>query len=383
MRLMPKRKKETMADLSGLPSHDPGIDTSVDLAINWMTRAQDMSTSHDGGVARHYSLKSGWSSSYPETTGYIIPTMLKYDSLKNNENIKLRTKKMLDWLVSIQLPGGGFQGGTIVDHRPVMPVTFNTGQILIGLASGVQEFGDIYRDAMSKAADWLINTQDSDGCFRKNLTPFAIAGEKAYETHVAWGLFEAARIEPSRGYEEAAMANIKWALTKQTKNGWFHDCCLTDPLQPLTHTIGYVFRGVLEAYLFSNEPDFLKSCKKLADGLITTISPEGFLPGRINQDWQGTVKWSCLTGAAQNAYCLLTLYLLTQKTEYKEWALKLNAYLRKTMKTEGPADMKGGIKGSFPVNGGYGQYEYLNWACKFFIDSNLLEKEVQMKEKNA
>ena len=36
---------------------------------------------------------------------------------------------MLDWLVSIQMPSGAFQGGTI-GESPVVPVTFNTGQIL-------------------------------------------------------------------------------------------------------------------------------------------------------------------------------------------------------------------------------------------------------------
>ena len=34
-----------------------------------LERAQDYSSSEDGGVARHYGLLNGWSASYPETTG--------------------------------------------------------------------------------------------------------------------------------------------------------------------------------------------------------------------------------------------------------------------------------------------------------------------------
>ena len=68
-------------------------------------------------------------------------------------------------------------------------MTFNTGQILLGLAAGVAEFGDQYRESMEQAAQWLVDTQDPDGCWRKHSTPFAKAGEKAYETHVSWGLF--------------------------------------------------------------------------------------------------------------------------------------------------------------------------------------------------
>ena len=91
---------------------------------------------------------------------------------------------MLDWFTLIQFPEGGFQGG-LVTHEPRIPVTFNTGQILLGLASGAVWFGEEkYLDAMHRAARWLAATQDADGCWRKFPTPFAAPGEKTYETHV-------------------------------------------------------------------------------------------------------------------------------------------------------------------------------------------------------
>jgi len=34
----------------------------------------------------------------------------------------------------------------------------------------------------------------------------------------------------------------------------------------------------------------------------------------------------------------------------------------------------------WPVSGGYAKFQYPNWACKFFIDSNCLEKEVYQEE---
>src|SRR5205807_2230505 len=158
--------------------------------------AQDNSRTRDGGVARDYSLLGGWNSSYPETTGYLVPTLLAYARFKGGpqaDEARGRARRMLDWLVSIQFPEGGFQGG-LVDETPRVPVTFNTGQILLGLAAGVEEFGDAYRGPMCRAADWLADTLDPDGCWRKHPTPFAQPGEKAYETHVAWGLLEAARL---------------------------------------------------------------------------------------------------------------------------------------------------------------------------------------------
>jgi len=368
-------KVEYYRDRLGLLIQDPGTGRAIEEGIGWLCRAQDNSTSRDGGVARHFSLITGWSTSYPETTGYIVPTLLTYAKLRQDEAIRRRAKRMLDWLVAIQLPDGSFQGGRI-DAKPVVPVTFNTGQILLGLASGVQEFGEEYREPMRRAADWLVKTQDPDGCWRKYPTPFAKPGEKAYETHVAWGLLEAARLEPDKPYAEAALANVRWALGLQQDNGWFHKCCLTDPSQPLTHALGYVLRGILEAYRFTNEAALLHACQKTAEGLLTAIHENGFLPGRLNSNWRGTVPWACLTGSVQIACCWLMLYQYTGETRYRDAARAANRYVRRTMRVEGPPETRGAIKGSFPVYGDYGRYQYLNWACKFFIDSNLLEQAI-------
>ncbi|MFA6262632.1 MAG: hypothetical protein WC760_14300, partial [Bacteroidia bacterium] len=125
-------KRERRRDAAGLPAVDPGSARVLPAVLRWLALAQDRSASHDGGVARDFSLRHGWATSYPETTGYIIPTLLAYARRSGQSEFRDRALRMADWLVGIQLPGGGFQGGKI-DSVPVVPVTFNTGQILIGL----------------------------------------------------------------------------------------------------------------------------------------------------------------------------------------------------------------------------------------------------------
>ncbi len=376
-RLPPMAKEEVKRDRKGVPGEDPGIESVVSEAIGWLGRAQDNNRLGDGGVARDYSLLNGWNASYPETTGYIVPTMIACAKAFEDETLLVRARRMLDWLVEIQLPDGGFQGG-LIDSTPVVPVTFNTGQILIGLAAGAAEFGDVYRSAMERAADSLVKTQDPDGCWRSQPTPFAKPGEKAYETHVAWGLIEAQRVSTGKGYALAALANMRWALTHQKPNGWFDKCCLVDPTQPLTHTLGYVLRGLVEGYLFSQEQFLLDASLKTADGLLQAIRlQDGYLPGRLTRDWQAAVPWSCLTGAVQIAHCWLLLYNITGNRQYREAAYAANRYVRRTVRVDGPEETRGAVKGSFPVDGAYGRFEYLNWACKFFIDANMLEKEVR------
>jgi hypothetical protein len=233
---------------------------------------------------------------------------------------------------------------------------------------------------MIAAADWLVQTQDDDGCWRKHATPYAKPGEKTYETHVAWGLFEAARLEPGKGYAESATKNLAWALSHQSDNGWFSDCCLTDPLNPLTHTIGYALRGLIEGYQFTRDNKILVRANKTAEGVLLALQPDGFLPGRLDNQWRGTVSWSCLTGTAQIAASWLLLYRETGNPHFKRAALAANRYLRGTVRLDGPPETRGAVKGSFPVSGGYVRFQYPNWACKFFIDAISLEKALHERE---
>jgi hypothetical protein len=297
-----------------------------------------------------------------------------------------RARRMLDWLTEIQFPEGGFQGGT-VGAEPRVPVTFNTGQILLGLAAGSRHFGPEYDAAMHRAARWLVETIDADGCWRKFPTPFAAPGEKAYETHVAWGLIEAARASrddsAARQYTKVALQNARWAITKQHDNGWFDSCCLQLPDAPLTHTIGYVLRGLTEIFLYTRDDQVLGAALKTADALALRVRADGFLPGRLDQNWRGRVEWSCLTGSAQIGHSLLLLFKETGRLSYQEAAHALLHYARRTVHIDGPTGLRGGVKGSFPVDGGYGTYEFLNWAAKFLIDAGNAEREERIRSKGG
>lgn len=368
-------RQERRRDRAGLPAEDPGSERVLPALMDWMSLAQDRSASADGGVARSFDLLRGWETSYPETTGYIVPTFIDYAARHDRPDLRERARRMADWLVAIQLPDGGFQGGRI-DSLPVVPVTFNTGQILLGLAAAEAAFGS-YAEAMRRAADWLVATQDADGCWRRNPTPFAAAGEKEYETHVAWGLFEAARIDGSRGYGEAGLRNVHWALSSQGADGWLPKCCLDDPSRPLTHTIGYALRGALEAYRFQPDPALLDAARRIADGLLGVLGADGVLPGRLLPGWRPAVDWICLTGAAQVAICWMMLTRMTGEAHYAHAAFRANAVVRRTVRLDGPPELRGGVKGSFPVDGAYGRYQLLNWAAKFLADSLMLERELR------
>jgi hypothetical protein len=368
-------REERRTDRRGNVDPDAGAAAIVRAALDWLRRAQDNSASHDGGVARDFSLVARWATSYPETTGYIVPTFLECADRLQDEDLRDRARRMLDWLCDIQFPEGGFQGGTI-GATPRVPVTFNTGQILLGLAAGTQRFGDRYRPAMRSAAEWLATALDPDGCWRRHRTPFAKPSDKAYETHVSWGLFEAARVERNDAWIDAAVRQVDWAITRQQANGWVADNCLSDPLQPLTHTIGYWLRGVLEAHRFTGDARFLDAAEKCGRGALDALQPDGALAGRLSADWRPAVSWTCLTGSAQIAHCWLELYRLGGAAAYLDGARRTLSYVRRTVRRSGDPGLVGGVKGSFPVDGGYARFELPNWAAKFLIDACLLEQDI-------
>ncbi len=371
VRLPPAARAERRHDHRDELPPDPGIPEVVDSCVDWLRQAQDRSRSQDGGVAAQYSLLTGWSASYPETTGYIVPTLLEYARQQGDDDARHRARRMLDWLVAIQFDHGGYPGGH-VGAAPKVPVSFNTGQILLGLAAGQREFG-AYAAPLRRAADWLTETQDPDGGWRRHPSPFTAPGDKAYDTHLAWGLLEAASCLGESRYAAAAQANIRWALTRQRANGFIDDCCLDDARRPLTHTLGYALRGIIEGQRGTPDAGLLAAARLTADGLLRCLRDDGFLPGRLTPEWVGAVDWAGLTGTAQVACCWLALYECTGERRYLDAGRRANSFVRRTVRTTGPPEQRGGVKGSHPIDGDYKRYSYVNWAAKFCIDSNLLE----------
>ena len=131
---------------------------------------------------------------------------------------------------------GAFQGG-LITHESV-PVTFNTGQILIGLAAGAARFEDArYLEATRHAATWLRDSLDEDGCWRRFPTPFAQPGEKSYETHVSWGLLEAERVLPGQGFAEVSGGAARRARVRRRMSAMYaaRSRAASQPARPSRH----------------------------------------------------------------------------------------------------------------------------------------------------
>ncbi|HXI09340.1 MAG TPA: prenyltransferase/squalene oxidase repeat-containing protein [Thermodesulfobacteriota bacterium] len=356
----------------------------LEAASRWICSAQD--ASGDGGVARSYSIvyspyfrARGWMPSYPETTGYIIPTMFDYSMLAGNRDAYERAVRMAEWESRVQLDNGAVQGGTIKEKPS--PAIFNTGQVVFGWVRAFKETGDKkFLESALRAGDYLVREQDGDGAWRKNLSDYASGEMKTYtyNTRTAWALLCLYEVTDDTRFRDSALRNIEFALTQQLPNGWFRDNCLFNPAAPLLHTIAYAIRGVLEAGIFLQNPRFIDAAKKSADALLTRQRPDGSLAGRFDRDWAPGVEWSCLTGNAQTGIIWGRLFQVTKNAKYLEGLKKVNRFMKSVqLMTTGNPGIYGGISGSYPLGGNYGRYEVLNWAVKFYMDSLMMEGTVQ------
>jgi hypothetical protein len=358
-----ERYRELARDL--WPGSRNAADRELHLreAVDWIYRAQDATS--DRGVSHSYRLGKGWARSYPETTGYIIPTLLNWAHLSGDDEPRRRALEMADWELTVQDPSGGVP--SLADGSLVV---FDTGQVLFGFLAAYRETGrDAYQQAARQAADWLLEDKDARGAWVENGRP------RVYNARTAWALAEAAHQFGHSAYADRARAFFEWAKGEEVDAGWFRSNCLNDDERPLLHTIAYTAQGQLEAGLLLGNAPLVESARRTARSLAGHVEPSGRMPGRFDKTWKAGAGWACLTGMAQTVIVWRRLDSLSPQPEYAEVADHVIDFLLSThdVLSRHPG-IRGGIRGSFPVNGAYCPYLLPNWATKFFIDALFTER---------
>src|ERR1700691_5236438 len=181
------------------------------LLIDWILNAQRP----DGGVAAYYSLLTGYSDSYPEVTGYIIPTLYDFSATTGDPVSREAAARATHWLLSLQMPSGAFPAGLHAPTSDPQPSVFNTGQILQGLVrANIETHGETEKakilDRAQRAGTWLARIQKPDGSWRG---PRAYQGSAhTYYSMVSLALAQLATESNDPGHAAAADRNLDWVL---------------------------------------------------------------------------------------------------------------------------------------------------------------------------
>lgn len=343
-------------------------------AMGWLCTAHD--TTADDGVSAFYDVAQGrWAPSYPETTGYIIPTFFDYAVFSGEESYRQRALRMAEWLLTLQLDSGAFPMGPLWEDLERKPIVFDTGQIMHGLVRTFEETEDSrFLDAAKRAADWLTDILEPDGSWRKHTF---LEHVHTYNARVTWAVARVYKATGVEKYRQTALRNLAWVMAQQTTDGWFDNAAFSPGEEALTHTLAYTIRGLLESgRILENQP-MIDAARQAADALRHRQAEDGYLRGTYGPGWRSSVSYSCLTGDVQMAIIWFELYKLTSHWPYLKAARAANRYVKEVQGQQtGQPGIDGGVAGSFPIYGDYHAYLYVNWAAKFLVDSLLLEEQL-------
>lgn len=363
------------ADLLGT-SRQPSLTDRehLEAAIDWTCRAQDIREAQPdrGGVSAGWSFEDDWLPSYPETSGYIVETLLAAAEVLERPELLQRAGRILDWELSIQSPDGSYPGH--FGEAGSKPVIFNTGQIIHGMLAGYLQLGrDECLQSAVRAAHWMREQQDDDGCWRRSVHNGI---PHTYNTRAAWGQLRAGLAAGDAAIEQSALANLDWALHQQTDSGWYRNNAFATVKPPFTHNIAYAIRGLLEGGLASGQERFVDSATRAAQALIGVQRPDGGLAGTYADHWQPRAGYCCLTGLAQTAIIWIRLSRTREQAPMAAAAGHALDYLKRNHRVADPDPrVRGGVAGSSPIWGRYSMFEYPNWAAKFFADALMMRME--------
>jgi hypothetical protein len=341
-------------------------------AIAWLVRSHDVTGRR--GSSRGYSLLSGWAPAFPETTGYLIGTLLAYARQRARDDLVSHAQEMAEWELEVQGADGGIRQG-LITTRPVASIAFNTGMVMHGWLDLHAASGDERcLSAAWEGGRFLVDRQQPDGTW---IGPHSYRGiPHTYKSRVAWALLKLARASGEPAPREAAIRTLDWVVSVQRRNGWFDHCAFEPGTLPNTHGIAYTIRGLVESAVLLEEERYLASAVRASVPLIDRFTADRSLVSSWRPDWTPASRSVCLTGLAQLGGAWLRIHEATGDGRFRRAGEGAVAQARRHQLAGPNPHTRGALPGSFPVFGRYAPFACPNWATKFLVDALLIRARV-------
>ncbi len=339
--------------------------TGARRAVQWLLHAQ--SQSPDGGFPT-LDIGKEFGASYPETSGYILDTLLHWQAHTPSKDVERAIEQCAEWLLSIQHADGGWQSGYVDESKP--PVVFNTAQVMRGLIHlWEKQPSDELANALDKASNWIVSVQEPPGVWAKHNY---LGKARVYDTYVVAPLTRWAKIRKNSEALQAAEEHIHWVVDKQLSNGWFPDADNTEKHnnRPILHTIAYTIDGLLEYADLTGNDDARAAGARAAEVLAKRFLEHRRLPGRFDKKWHGS-EAAIPSGCAQMVVAWSRLMIFQPSNTLWEEAVDAmcSSLLHMQWKDTSQTNLKGVLSGSFPFWGKYEPFRCPNWAVKYLVDA--------------
>lgn len=264
-------------------------------------------------------------SSYPEVSGYFIPTLRRW----GERELAIQYGR---WLAAIQNTDGSWS-----DPAGTAPYTFDTGQVLKGLLSLVDVCPEL-ETAVRHGCDWLQRQVQSDGRVTTPDTgqwclPRGRRVPEAIHLYTLEPLRSAGRKWNIAAYEEAGERALAYYLS--------------DPALTRVDTLSHFHAYIVEALLDLDQTEVAVAAMEQVASLQRG---DGSVPAYED------VRWVCSTGLLQYA---VIWYRLGERARAER------AFARAcTLQNH-----SGGFFGGYGQGANYFPREEISWAVKYFLDA--------------
>ncbi|MDR0307496.1 MAG: methyltransferase domain-containing protein [Chitinispirillales bacterium] len=291
------------------------VATTTEKALNWLKN----NTHQTGGILIHSKAHE----SYPEVTGYIIPTLIDY-------GMKDFALELGQWLLTKQQPNGGFLGAG--SNKVFL---FDVGQVLRGLLA-LSDTSKLIRTGAERVMHCLYN-----GMLDGGKTGFIRQYDNYGNGIIPEGIMlytlppfiEAARKFEFPQYIEAAEKCIDFYMAGER----FLD------KKTLLHFLSYEIEAMID----------LGRCSDVLD-ILSFFANNQNIDGTVRA--YESVEWVCIPGLSQLAVCWYKAGMSAPADKAMEWL-------------DANQSLSGGFLGSVGNGANYFPKNEPSWAVKYYLDA--------------
>lgn len=331
-----------------------------------------------GGVAARYNLQTRrYQGPYPETTGYIIPTLLHLAESQSDPSLRTRAIDAGQWLRARQNDTGAVRcnidGSAADEAKPDKVILFDCGAILQGFSALARLDDRVFRDAAIGLGRFLCASQKSDGLWDDYLY-FPTIG--THNSLVAYALIDAADTVGDTDFKDAGFRCLNALRERIHPSGFISGCEYGgDQKTMFLHPYCYTLEGYTKSAMILEDQDLLAVAERALDAMVAQIDRTGELPAAyLDQTLSPVRDDTATTGLAQLADLLFKVGRYVQRDDFASVAHRIMNFLRERIESsQADEGTRGGIQASFPIGGGYGPFTINNWTIKYFLDASAEE----------
>jgi hypothetical protein len=342
-------------------------------AADWLTRSIEACGGQ--GAAGYYSRLHhplrGWAPAFPQATGAIVPTLIRYSRFSQRQELTALAVGQARWAMSLQSLDGSFPGGFVHRGEKNEPSVFSTGRIVLGLIAAYDQTSDHdFLQSAANAARWLCDElNEAAGIWLPAESP---AFQPAYLTVVCWAMLEVSQRTREARVQGKALQALNtiagWRLANSAVDNWG----LQAHRPAFTETIADTLGGFWACgrILGDQGRKYLDIACHAADLLRSSISPQGRLAGAYDPHLNADNSFTCLPGNCHLAQIWFKLAEKTGDLETFRTAIRVlwQALQKQKMRTL-TLNTRGALAGSSPPWGRCWSLKLPSVSAQFLLEA--------------